>query len=341
MTKPVEAPLGRVVPVRALASVVAIGMASAAAPVFAAAPVPVAPQANVAACDEACLRAALDRFMIAFAARKPADALLAAGARYSENGVELPFGQGLWRTIDSFGSYRNSFYDARAGQAGLFATIVENGVPQLLALRVKLVNGRIAEAEVLIQRRQTSRFLNTQGLTLKPVWAEIVPPEKRVSRDRLAEIANAYLSALSTGSGKAVPFADDCERHENGIQTAGVRRTPPPAGATPSGGSEIQLMRCAQQFDSGSTVYIQSVDPRRVAVIDEARGLVFGIFYFQHPGDIVTIRNPDGTTRAMPEAAIRPFTVPAAEMFKVVDGKIVAIEAVAVTVPYGSPSPWK
>ena len=76
-------------------------------------------------------------------------------------------------------------------------------------------------------------------------------------------------------------------------------------------------------------------------MIDEARGLVFGIFYFQYPGDVVTIRNPDGTTRAMPEAAVRPFTVPAAEMLKVVDGKVVAIEAVAVTVPYGSPSPWK
>jgi len=284
---------------------------------------------------------ALDKFLNGFKARNPQQAGLASAARYSENSIALPVGQGLWRTIDSIGDYRNAIFDPQRGEIGLFTSVVENGVPQLLSLRLKLQGNQVTEVEALVQRKQASRFINTDGLTLKPVWGEVVPPERRASRERLTEIANLYFDSLSKGSGEAVPFNDDvCERFENGIQTAGVTRVAPPVGVTPSGGSERRLMRCGQQFDSGSTTYIQSVTPRHVAAVDETRGLVFGMFYFQHPGDITTYRNPDGTEHKMPEAAIRPFTVPAAEVFKVVDDKIVAIEALAVTVPYGTPSPW-
>jgi len=300
---------------------------------------PASAQAS-ASCDEACLKGALDSFLAGLAAGDAARANLAQGARYTENGVPLPVGEGLWRTMDRVGSYRHSFFDTQTGQAGAFATIDENGVTQLLSLRIKVAAGKVSEAEVLVQRQQALRFINTEGLVPNPIWDQVVPPEKRVSRARLAEIANSYFDGLSRGSASGVPFGEECERYENGIQTAGVRRAPPPQGARPLGGSESELMRCAQQFDSGSTVYIQSVKPRRVEIVDEARGIVFGVFYFQHPGDITEIRAPDGTTRPMPVAAIRPFTVPAMEMFKVVGGKIVAIEAVAVTVPYGTPSPW-
>ena len=291
-------------------------------------------------CARACLETALSTFLAALAARDPGTARVAPGARYSENNVPLPFGQGLWRTIDSIGDYRNAVFDADAGQIGLFFTLRENGVPQLAFLRLKLDAGRIAQAEVLIQRRQASKFLNTQGLVVKSLWDRPLAAGDRPTRAALIATVDRYFDGLSSGDGAQVSFSDDCERIENGIQTAGVTRAPPPVGIAPLGGEARPLQRCRDQFNAGVTRYIQAVTPRRYAVVDPARGLVFGVFDFQHPGDLLQVTGRDGSVHTMPEAAIRPFTLPAGELFKVVEGRIVAIEAVGITVPFGLASPW-
>ena len=293
-----------------------------------------------AGCSRACLEKALGGFLAALAARDAGKAALAPGARYSENNVVLPFGQGLWRTIDALGEYRNIVLDDDAGQIGLFFTLTENGVPQLAFLRLKVEGERIAQAEILIQRRQASKFLNTEGLIVKPIWDQRLAAGDRPTRAQLIASVDTYFDGLSAGDGSKVPFSDACERIENGIQTAGVIRLPPPVGASPLGGPQRPLQRCRDQFNAGVTRYIQAVTPRRYAIVDEERGLVFGVFDFQHPGDVTQVTGQDGVSRPMPEAAIRPFTVPAGELFKLVEGRIVAIEAVAVTVPFGMPSPW-
>jgi hypothetical protein len=43
----------------------------------------------------------------------------------------------------------------------------------------------------------------------------------------------AYYAALTGEDGKLAPFADDCERRENGMTTAGTReKNPPPMPIT-------------------------------------------------------------------------------------------------------------
>ena len=290
-------------------------------------------------CDEACLTGTLDRYLAALQARNPAEAPLASGAKYTENNVALPFGEGLWRTFDSVGSYKHVFADDDAGQVGMFAVVRENGIDQLLMLRLKVDAGKVSEAEAIVQRSQGTTFINTKGLTLKPVWAEPLAAGDHPSRKQLIAEANHYFDGLSAGDGDIVPFADTCERMENGIVTAGVT-TDPPAGATPTGGTQRHLQGCRAQFNGGGTTYIQAVTPRRYLVVDKKRGIVFGVFLFQHPGDKLQARGKDGTSHPMPASAIRPFTVPVAEMFKIVGGKIVQIEAIMTTVPYGMPSAW-
>lgn len=58
----------------------------------------------------------------------------------------------------------------------MFAATQENGVAQLLMLRLKVESGKVKEAEALVQRRQTSRLINTDGLTLDPLWGESSGP---------------------------------------------------------------------------------------------------------------------------------------------------------------------
>jgi hypothetical protein len=291
-------------------------------------------------CGEACLGAVLDRFLAAMAAHDAKQAPLAAVARYTENGITLPFDAGLWRTFSGPGSYRHVFADDDAGQVAMFAAVKENGVDQLMMLRLKVEGGKVREAETIIQRRQGSRFINTEALSLDPLWDAKLGAGDRPSRKQLIDAVDPYFTALSTGDGESVPFADDCFRIENGIVTAGVEGQRARVAATPTGGPQRPLQRCREQFNGGGTTYIQSVSPRRYLVVDKGRGLVFGVFNFDQPGDILQVKGKDGSTRPMPEAAIRPFTTDVAELFKVRDGKIVAIEAVMAVLPYGSGTGW-
>jgi hypothetical protein len=295
---------------------------------------------GTAGCGEECLTAVLDRFLAAMQAHDAAQAPLAAGARYTENGIELPFSKGLWRTYSGPGSYRHVFADDDAGQVAMFASIKENGIDQLLMLRLKVESGAISEAEAIVQRRQSTSFINIEGLTLDPLWGERLAPGDRPTREQLIAAVDPYFDGLASGDGDSVPFADDCFRLENGITTAGVEGQTRRVASTPTGGQSRPLQGCSDQFNGGTTVYIQSVSPRRYLVVDEGRGLVFGMFHFDQPGDILEAKGKDGATRPMPAAAIRPFTTPVAELFKVRDGKIVAIEAIMTVVPYGSPDPW-
>ncbi|HWJ71357.1 MAG TPA: hypothetical protein VNS79_15040 [Sphingobium sp.] len=295
---------------------------------------------DVAGCGDACLTGVLDRYLAAMAAHDAAAAPLATGARYTENGIELPFNAGLWRTYSGLGDYRHVIADDDAGQIAMFANISENGIEQLLTLRLKIEGGRVKEAEALVQRRQSSSFINTKGLTLDPIWSEKLAPGDRPTRQQLIAAVDPYFDGLASGDGDSVAFHDDCFRIENGITTAGVEGKQTRVGTTPDGGAPRPLQRCKDQFNGGTTAYIQSVSPRRYLVVDETRGLVFGVFHFDQPGDILEAKAKDGTTRPMSPAAIRPFTTPVAELFKVKNGKIVAIEAIMTVVPYGSKAGW-
>src|SRR5690348_9548696 len=108
--------------------------------------------ADTKTCDQACLTGVVDTYMTAMLAHNPAKAMLAKGARYTENGVELPLPDGLWRTLGSFETYRLLVADPKEGSVGFFVKAVENGAPVLVATRLKVVNKQITEIESVASR---------------------------------------------------------------------------------------------------------------------------------------------------------------------------------------------
>jgi hypothetical protein len=97
---------------------------------------------------------------------------------------------------------------------------------------------------------------------------------------------------------------------------------------------------CSAQLDTKIFDYIQKIAPRRFAIVDEERQLVFGFFMFNHPGDITWTKNPDGSRRDQGAAATRPFSVDVAELFRIKDRQIRKVEALMVSLPYGQTSPF-
>ncbi|MGH8258140.1 MAG: hypothetical protein ACREUG_00445, partial [Steroidobacteraceae bacterium] len=80
----------------------------------------------------------------------PRRAPLAAGVRYTENGVELPVPDGLWRTATEVGKYRLTVVDPELGEVGFFAKMQENGAPILVATRLAVVDQKITQIESII-----------------------------------------------------------------------------------------------------------------------------------------------------------------------------------------------
>src|SRR5690606_29969785 len=106
-----------------------------------------------AECDRACLETLVDDYLSALAARDPSGLTLAGDVRFTEQGVHLDVGQGLWRTADGVGTYRHVVADPQMGQVGAYASIREHGQPAMLVLRLKRESGgAISQIETLVIR---------------------------------------------------------------------------------------------------------------------------------------------------------------------------------------------
>ena len=146
-----------------------------------------------------------------------------------------------------------------------------------------------------------------------------------------------YFSGLQNNDGKGVyPFADDCNRIENGTQTTNnpdsTRRRPP------SSGYRILSLGCEAQFKTGFFKVVTQIRERRWVIVDRERGLAFAFAFFDHAGTVKTITLTDGST--FPSTLRHPLTWEIGELFKIEKGRIHAIQAVLTQEPYGITSGW-
>jgi hypothetical protein len=320
-----------------------------------------APQAPVPAgtCDRVCLTGIADRYLAALVAHDPSKAPMAPNAKFTEQSKVLAVGEGLWKSaVEGPTTFRIPVADPVAGQIGVILMMkassaafpappgrggappaADNGPASIqLALRLKVQNRQITEAEHVIARIMAPSQLNALK-TPRPAFARTVPAADRNPRSILFVIANAYYDALVLGDGELAPFADDCGRRENGMHTAGVGRPadapPPPAGF---GGTPTD---CAGQLTARAMTYIGSIDLRRIWIADEEKGLVFAYSMFRHPMEqkTITILNTDGSTNERP-MNFSPFDLEAAHIFKISGGKIHEIEAMGFSLPLYSKNGW-
>ncbi len=111
------------------------------------------------------------------------------------------------------------------GIGGMFGgpkTMPEEGKvrPILFASRFKVEKGKIAEIETIVARENDFAFNAENVLKTKDQdWETILPPEKRTPRKVLADAANHYFDLFAENSTVSVPFAEKCDRWENGFLT--------------------------------------------------------------------------------------------------------------------------
>lgn len=284
-------------------------------------------------CDRACLYGVLDQYLAALRAGDATRVPWAARARHVENNVELHPGDGLWGTLTALDAgYQIRFADVPAGQVAVFGVLDEGGTRAPFALRLKVVERAVAEAEMVVARPQEAGvpFVNA-NLSAIPVWDELLAPAQRVPRQQMIDVANGYFETLQLNDGTLrTAFTPDCNRRENGTQT--TNNTGP--GANP-----IWKYGCEAQFRLGAYRYDDRLRGRRFELVDEERGIVLAGGFIDHSGRIKEFPLTDGTTRK--SNYLRPHSFALLEAFKIVGGRIRQVEAVFFTVPYNMASPWE
>ena len=284
-------------------------------------------------CDRQCLYGFLDQYLDSLKAKDPSRLALAKGVRYSENNVEMQIGDGVWGTITGLGSYNLRTADPVNGAVGCYGIVEETNTVSIFALRLKVADSKISEAEILIRRSgaESGPFPSKPTLASNPVFEEIVPPAERSPRERMVALADGYFNTLQLNDGTLfTQFYDDCDRWENGLLTThnpDLEKTIPVAN-----------LGCAQQFKLGNYRYDDRVRDRRFFLVDEERGLAMAAGFIDHAGRLENFTLTDGTPIKSPMRT--PSTLCLLELFKMRGGKIQKIEAVFIGVPYNMPSPW-
>ena len=296
------------------------------------------------ACDRACLTGVMDSYLAALVAHDPAKAPLARNVRFTENTGVLDVGEGLWVGASASPSaFRLYVPDPAIDQVALIGTMREFDRPVLVALRLRVLNRRVVEAEHIVVRSLTGPGLKNL-VTPRPAFLADVPAGQRGSRAEMLRIADSYYDAVSKGISASTSFAGDCVRHENGLQTSANRAPVAPPGIPRdqvAGFATLAGLGCAAQVDSQMFAYITSIDLRRVQIVDEQKGLVFGLSMFRHLGKLRQL-----PIKGVPELVsipinVGPIDLQAAQVFKIAGGAIHEIEAIGYTLPYKSNSGWE
>lgn len=274
------------------------------------------PAAGEGDCDRACLGDIMTRYLDSLVAHDPKQAPLADDVRFTEDGKELPIGEGVWKTASKLRPFRSDFLDPETGTAAVHAVIEENGAPILFAARLEVENRRITEIETMAVRNRQEGALFAPESLAEPSAAMVTPPpaSELMPRDQMTEIALRYPAGLRVGSFEKsdVPFAPGAYRLENGVRMAGP-------------GCTFQPPSC-ENMRTQTIPRLAGIQAEVVAV-DEQNGTVLLWMNFGK-GSLPGPQN-EGKSLVTFEA------------FKVYGGQVHAVEAVFEGMPADAARGWK
>jgi hypothetical protein len=289
-------------------------------------------------CDRACLEQVADHYWSALLSHDPARLHGAAGLRFTENGVALQPGEGLWHSVSGTRSTPLTFADPARGVVVTSGVVLEGERPALAIARLVVSAGAVSGIESLVARRETSPFLAPEGWSrARDLLLQPLAPAARGSRGQLERIAESYFDRLTATTSPLPAFDERCNRVENGVQT--TNNPDPFPGVHPAPLSpKVSRLSCAAQFTLGTLSFVSRVREPRYVLADESRGLVLAFATFDHDGGLPPAAgSPHGTLSAgLPS----PYSYLVAELFKVDAGRIRHIQAIITQVPYGMRSPW-
>ena len=252
-------------------------------------------------CDRECLRGMLTESLYALVKHDTGKLPLSDKVRVTEDAIEKPLAKvGLVNTVTRLRGYRQDFLDEHGGMATAATVVEESGAPIMLVVRLKVVDQKITEIEMVATRsRADGLIFNIDGLSAPSEGMNYAPrPEQLASRDDALKAALKYpegLSAAKTFADVGAPFTANAYRYENGQVMAGP---------------DCKFQPGCQNISTQSLAIFNRLGhvTTRVVGVDERMG-------------IVLLRLNWGVREPMGDQ------LTAFEAFKVYDGQIHAVEA--------------
>ena len=287
------------------------------------------------ACDRACLEGIASKYLDAMVAHDPSKAPLAADVKYSQDNVPLKIGQALWATATKRGKYIHYFADPELGDVGLIGILYEEDVAGIFILRLKVVDGKITEAEQFMAHDPHGAALYEKLGAPEPLWLEPVPADQRETRAALDQAAYMYYEGLALNDGRGVySFTKDCRRIEDAVPTTN-QPAPTNYGHADNDVGDFTTMNCTDQYKLGFLGFTTGCRHRRFLVTDVERGAVLANAYLDFDGTITSAKLTDGRNWKVPPYFMTPRTNQSNEAYRIEKGSIRLIEMTMYEVPFG------
>jgi len=265
-------------------------------------------------CDRTCLGDFITQYLNAMMTHNPELLRTSSRVRFTEDTVEMKLGDGLWKSISGLRPYRQDFIDVREGVVGTHTVVEENGMPVLLALRLKVFGLAISEVETMVVRNRQEGVLFQPDAFKTPNPGMAYEPKKSElnTREEMIRIASLYPAGLRAGSFLMpdVPMSADAYRFENGQKMAGP----------------------------GCTFRPPSCENMKSQAVPKLAGLTYSVVAVDEEMSVVWLRQDFGPGSV--PGGKDPTMISTFEAFKVYGGTIHAAEAILEVEKVGTPSGW-
>ncbi len=203
-------------------------------------------QSGAKECTRDDLKGFIDKYFASLKSHDISGLPLASDVKFTENGVELAVGKGFWKTAGKVLMRRDLIDTLKSGthsvavieekfDSKVVGNVMSMGLPGskpkplpkdgtirpiMFGVRLKVENNKISEIETIIARESEFAF-NADGLlaTKGQDWESILPREQRSSRLAMIAAADDYFDMFAAEPDVHSPFAEVCDRWENGTQT--------------------------------------------------------------------------------------------------------------------------
>lgn len=172
-------------------------------------------------CPRAALKSVVDGYSAALAAHDATKVKIAPTVMFTENGVQqAPGASALWKGAGTWGE-QNYLLDTERCGAVTFGVINENGKLIHAAIRLQTEDGgAITEIEHVLGREKEFMYNPSVVMATSYLdWENILPPDERQSRGLMTAAATDYFAMFAEQPMVNAPFAERCDRWENGIKT--------------------------------------------------------------------------------------------------------------------------
>lgn len=184
-------------------------------------------------CDRDCLLQTLTRFLDGVVKHDPNAAPLAANYRGTENAVEVKAGDGTWKSVTALGKVQRRYADPVSQQVGYFGTVEEAGGSAIVAVRLRVAQKKVTEAEWVIGRKGAP-IHNLEGFLANPPPPTTVPADKRTTRAQILAASDSYFEGMEKEKPAHVMQHKGCYRVENGTWMLGDLHGPGSGGKAAS-----------------------------------------------------------------------------------------------------------